>query len=232
MLLQVGMRNSVRTSELLQYRAEYSVPPRTERMIKAIEERDFQTFAELSMKDSNQFHAVCQDTFPPCVYMNQTSHSVSSLVHQLNEHFGEMVACYTYDAGPNACIFLLEKVALMYCTSCFNCAVQYVGLVAALLHHFYSDTPSTGQFLHGEKLELEPRPELLDKVTDQWNSPDRPAGLYQRLMCFLQLSLARAPGGLKYVLHTRPGEGPQQLTDPAAALLDKNGMPKNVQIKN
>jgi len=190
----VGMRNSVRTSELLQYRAEYSVPPRTERMIKAIEERDFQTFAELSMKDSNQFHAVCQDTFPPCVYMNQTSHSVSSLVHQLNEHFGEMVACYTYDAGPNACIFLLEK---------------YVGLVAALLHHFYSDTPSTGQFLHGEKLELEPRPELLDK-----------------------LSLARAPGGLKYVLHTRPGEGPQQLTDPAAALLDKNGMPKNVQIKN
>ena len=119
MLLQVGMRNSVRTSELLQYRAEYSVPPRTERMIKAIEERDFQTFAELSMKDSNQFHAVCQDTFPPCVYMNQTSHSVSSLVHQLNEHFGEMVACYTFDAGPNACIFLLEKVAPVYCTAGF-----------------------------------------------------------------------------------------------------------------
>ena len=76
----------------------------------AIEERDFQTFADITIRDSNQFHAICQDTFPPCVYMNQTSHAVSSLVHQLNEYFGENVACYTFDAGPNACLFLLEKV--------------------------------------------------------------------------------------------------------------------------
>ena len=82
-------------------------------MIKAIEERDFQAFADITIRDSNQFHAICQDTFPPCVYMNQTSHSVSALVHQLNEYFGEMVACYTFDAGPNACIFLLEKVRLL-----------------------------------------------------------------------------------------------------------------------
>ena len=79
----------------------------------AIEDRDFQTFADITIRDSNQFHAICQDTFPPCVYMNQTSHSVSSLIHQLNEYFGEMVACYTFDAGPNACIFLLEKVGLI-----------------------------------------------------------------------------------------------------------------------
>ena len=79
----------------------------------AIEERDFQTFADMTIRDSNQFHAICQDTFPPCVYMNQTSHSVSALLHQLNEYFGEMVACYTFDAGPNACIFLLEKVGIV-----------------------------------------------------------------------------------------------------------------------
>ena len=87
---------------------------RTEKIIKAIEEKDFQAFADITIRDSNQFHAICQDTFPPCVYMNQTSHSVSSLIHQLNEYFGEMVACYTFDAGPNACIFLLEKVCLPF----------------------------------------------------------------------------------------------------------------------
>ena len=76
----------------------------------AIEDRDFQTFADITIRDSNQFHAICQDTFPPCVYMNQTSHAVSSLVHKINEYFGENVVCYTFDAGPNACLFLLEKV--------------------------------------------------------------------------------------------------------------------------
>merc|ERR1712037_273996 len=100
-----GMRDSVRTSELLKYRAEYSVPSRTEKILKAIEECDFQTFAEITIKDSNQFHAVCQ------------------LIHQLNTHFGELVATYTFDAGPNACIFLTEK---------------FVGLVAALLRHFFA----------------------------------------------------------------------------------------------
>ena len=76
----------------------------------AIEERDFQTFADMTIRDSNQFHAICQDTFPPCVYMNQTSHAVSDLVHQINQFYGENVVCYTFDAGPNACLFLLEKV--------------------------------------------------------------------------------------------------------------------------
>lgn len=139
----VGMRNSVSTSELLKYRAEYSVPIRTDTIVKAIEERDFQTFADITIRDSNQFHAICQDTYPPCVYMNPTSHSVSSLVHQINDFFGEKVACYTFDAGPNACIFLLEK---------------YVGLVASLLQTLYSD--GGADFFRGDPIELECRKEL------------------------------------------------------------------------
>ena len=78
---------------------------RTEKIIKAIEEKDFQAFADITIRDSNQFHAICQDTFPPCVYMNQTSHSVSALVHQLNEYFGEMVACYTLMPDPTLVYF-------------------------------------------------------------------------------------------------------------------------------
>lgn len=42
------------------------------------------------MKDSNQFHAVCLDTYPPCVYMNDVSHSVSALIHKYNEEAGEI----------------------------------------------------------------------------------------------------------------------------------------------
>lgn len=184
----VGMRNSVKTSELLKYRAEHCVPRRTSEIVKAIEERDFQTFAELTMKDSNQFHAVCQDTYPPCVYMNSTSHAVSSLVHQLNTHFGELVACYTFDAGPNACIFLLEK---------------YVGLLASLLQHFFSPS-GENDFFRGEKIDSEP----------------------EKLSLASSLTVPKIVGGLKYLIFTRAGDGPQQCK-PTDDLLDKNGMPKN-----
>ncbi len=78
-------------------------------------DKNFPVFAELTMKDSNQFHAVCQDTYPPCVYLNQASHAVSSLVHQINSSSHNLVAAYTFDAGPNACIFLLEKVSFCKC---------------------------------------------------------------------------------------------------------------------
>merc|ERR1712131_468015 len=145
----LGMRSSVKTSELIKYRAQYSVPTRTDKIMTAIEERDFQTFADITIRDSNQFHAICQDTFPPCVYMNQTS-----------------------DAVPNACLFLLEK---------------YVGLVSSLLEHFFSD--GSADFFRGNKPDLETNKEVLDRVT-----------------------ISKSPGGLKYLILTTPGEGPEELS--------------------
>ncbi len=53
--------------------------------VQAIGKRDFSSFAALSMRDSNQLHAVCLDTTPPCVYMNDVSHAVQELVHRINE---------------------------------------------------------------------------------------------------------------------------------------------------
>ena len=53
----------------------------------------------------NKLHAVCLDTVPPCVYMNDTSHAGASLVEAINAAEGKAVAAYTFDAGPNACIF-------------------------------------------------------------------------------------------------------------------------------
>ncbi|XP_068618136.1 diphosphomevalonate decarboxylase [Battus philenor] len=105
----IGMMNSVNTSDLLKYRAKYSVPKRTEEISGAIINRDFAKFAELTMKDSNQFHAVCLDTYPPCVYMTDVSHKVVEIIHAYNDMCKELKVAYTFDAGPNACLYLLDK---------------------------------------------------------------------------------------------------------------------------
>lgn len=47
-------------------------------------------FGEITMKDSNSFHAICQDTYPPCVYLNQVSHEIISFVHDYNEAADEI----------------------------------------------------------------------------------------------------------------------------------------------
>lgn len=41
------------------------------------------------MKDSNQFHAVCLDTYPPCVYMTDVSHRIAAIIHGYNKNAGE-----------------------------------------------------------------------------------------------------------------------------------------------
>ena len=44
------MQNSVKTSDLLQYRAQHIVPKRMETLTKAILDKDYNTFAEETMK--------------------------------------------------------------------------------------------------------------------------------------------------------------------------------------
>lgn len=104
-----GMQLSAKTSPLLKYRVDSVLPKRVEDMINAIKSRDFQTFAELTMKDSNQFHAICEDTYPPLTYINDTSRSIRKFVHKYNEFYGVNRIAYTFDAGPNACIYLLSE---------------------------------------------------------------------------------------------------------------------------
>lgn len=104
-----GMSDSVKTSDLLNYRVKSCVPKRVEAMKSAILSKNFDKFANLTMRDSNQFHAVCLDTFPPCKYMNDVSHSISAFVHQYNTYRGENEVAYTFDAGPNACLYLRQE---------------------------------------------------------------------------------------------------------------------------
>ncbi|XP_075694468.1 diphosphomevalonate decarboxylase isoform X2 [Rhinoderma darwinii] len=103
-----GMQTSVETSPLLKLRAESVVPGRMVEMIEAIKKKDFEAFGQLTMKDSNQFHATCLDTYPPIFYLNQVSHRIISLVHRYNTYYGQTKVAYSFDAGPNAVIFTLE----------------------------------------------------------------------------------------------------------------------------
>jgi diphosphomevalonate decarboxylase len=106
-----GMETSRKTSLLLQHRAAHIVPARLQEIEAAYRNKDFETFGRITMQDSNQFHAVCMDTYPPIFYMNDVSKSIIKLVHVFNEYFGEIRAAYTFDAGPNAVIYTLDKVS-------------------------------------------------------------------------------------------------------------------------
>jgi len=116
-----AMRRSVQTSQLLQSRVSHIVPQRIMEMEKAISEHDFKKFAEITMKESNQLHAICQDTYPPIVppYMNETSHSIVQLITTLNE--SAVKAAYTFDAGANAVIFTLDA----YFEEVFGTVLKY-----------------------------------------------------------------------------------------------------------
>jgi diphosphomevalonate decarboxylase len=136
-----GMEKSVLTSELIKYRVEKCVPHRIHSMIQAIRDRDFNKFAEITMKDSNQFHAICLDTFPPCVYLNDISHTIINYIHEFNKNEGETKVAYTFDAGPNACLYLPEK---------------YVKRVLAFINHvFPNDNQESSEYLRGQHVEMD-----------------------------------------------------------------------------
>eukprot|EP00117_Sycon_ciliatum_P049673 scpid68360/ scgid35179/ Diphosphomevalonate decarboxylase; Mevalonate (diphospho)decarboxylase; Mevalonate pyrophosphate decarboxylase len=104
-----GMQTSVQTSQLLKHRAAVLVPDLLRGMEEAIHNKDFATFADLTMKDSNQFHAVCLDTYPPIFYLNDTSRRIIQMVTKVNAACGEAKVAYTFDAGPNAVLFVRSK---------------------------------------------------------------------------------------------------------------------------
>jgi diphosphomevalonate decarboxylase len=106
-----GMQITVSTSSLFPHRASTVVPKHMALMQKAILERDFETFAKVTMMESNSFHATCADTFPPIFYMNDVSKAAIRVVEGINEKAGKLVAAYTFDAGPNAVIYYEEANA-------------------------------------------------------------------------------------------------------------------------
>ncbi len=101
-----GMRMTAKTSSLFPSRVA-SVPSRITRLKQAIARKDFKTFAEVAMEESNSMHAVMLDTKPPLVYLNDTSKAIMAAVEEFNKE--NIRAGYSFDAGPNAHVFTEKK---------------------------------------------------------------------------------------------------------------------------
>lgn len=182
-----GMKISTETSELLQYRIQKCVPERTEEICKAIKERNFRKFAEITMKDSNQFHAICLDSYPPFSYMTAVSHKIIEMVHEYNSMCGDIKVAYTFDAGPNACLYLLE---------------EEVPKVIPIIQHFFPTTSKN--FITGLPTKLEVNAENLKNFSIQPENLD----------------------SVLYVIHTKVGDGPTEISD-GNHLLNEKGLPVN-----
>ncbi|MCX8197633.1 MAG: diphosphomevalonate decarboxylase [Candidatus Micrarchaeota archaeon] len=105
-----GMELTVKTSILYPERVR-TRPRMISLMKKAILERNLQAFLELTMKESSNLHAVMLDSYPPIIYLNDTSREIMEAVHEYNRKKGTVCAGYTFDAGPNAHVFTDEKYA-------------------------------------------------------------------------------------------------------------------------
>lgn len=193
-----GMQRTVATSPLLQARIQ-GVPDRMERISKAIQAKDFNTFAEITMQDSNQFHACCLDTSPPIFYMNDVSRSIIQLVTELNRASVEagkgLVAAYTYDAGPNAVIYALE---------------ENMKSIVELVNTYFPQKSFNDRFgLYG--------------------GGDVQIAKAEIMQGFKKDSMPVWPeGSVKEFIHTAVGDGPRTLGQ-EESLCDAKGMPKFVR---
>ena len=191
-----GMETSRLTSPLLQFRASSVVQPRLDEIEAAYLGRDFETFGKLTMQDSNQFHATCLDTYPPIFYMNDVSKAIIRLCTVLNNHYGEIKAAYTFDAGPNAVIYCQAKDSEL--------------VLAAMTHYFpapgaaeaYCNAPADYTRVQGANL----LPAELIAAMDK-------AGREPKA------------GDVKYVFYTKSGPGPVRQPLEEAILSPTTGLP-------
>lgn len=200
-----GMQETVETSDLMSHRIKYSAPKRMEEMKKAILEKDFNTFAEVTMKDSNQFHATCLDTFPPIFYLNDVSRSVIQLVTRYNALYRskgqDYRVAYTFDAGPNAVIYMPKANV-----------PEFVALAATI---FPKPEGASDEVFYGKQ-------ELIEAATKGSNSAE-----IKELIDTLKFPV-QAPGSIQRMIYTRVGPGPQILAkgyDGKVSLLNAEGLP-------
>jgi diphosphomevalonate decarboxylase len=104
----IGHDATVKTSTL--YNARLKSAEEEFRIVhNAVLKKDFNSLGKAIMRESNNMHATMLDTYPPIIYLNDTSRSIIYAVHELNEKHKKCVAAYTFDAGPNAHIITTNK---------------------------------------------------------------------------------------------------------------------------
>lgn len=101
-----AMRSTVRTSTLFPYRVS-KIEQKIEEIVTTIAQNDTHKFLELLMKESNGFHAVVGDSYPPICFLNDQSRAAIQFVHNYNATAQKNVVGYTFDAGCNPFLFVL-----------------------------------------------------------------------------------------------------------------------------
>ena len=105
----IGMKITKETSELFKYRINHVVKNNIEKLKKSLEEKDFSNLAEVIIKDSNNFHACCRDSYPTINYLNEESDFIMKCVYNLNKINEKNICAYTFDAGSNAFLIYENK---------------------------------------------------------------------------------------------------------------------------
>ena len=96
----IGMKESVNTSSLLEvlliycliyinfiykFRVKNVLSQRIADLKNALKSVNMNKISEISIKESNQFHSICLDTFPPVFYLNEFSQIIIQLVFEMNK---------------------------------------------------------------------------------------------------------------------------------------------------
>ena len=54
---------------------------------EAIANKKFDSFARLTIEDSNEFHAICLDSYPPIIYFNNHTISIIKSLSFINSYY-------------------------------------------------------------------------------------------------------------------------------------------------
>ena len=207
-----GMRDSVLTSELLPSRVSLIEEKRMQEMENSIKERNFKKLAELTMKDSNSFHSICMDTYPPLFYLNDKSKDIIQFVNMFNCDGRELKAAYSFDAGPNAFLFVLDEnlnqiMYLIYKIYFSNLTGVDEFLTSKLVQ---SENSKSGGVIDFGRI----KPELKFELDL----------FYEMYKARLRMTSSGFSGIIKYVIHSKVGEEPAIYdNDWNNSILDQNG---------
>ncbi|KAF8566761.1 hypothetical protein P879_06449 [Paragonimus westermani] len=186
-----AMERTVSTSPLYQLGRVQSAHINEKRLLDALRKRDFPTFAEVAMRESDQLHAVCLDTWPPCLFLSAVSLAIMRWVHRLNQYCGRILVAYTYDAGPNA-ILLAEETDMPF--------------ILRLLVFCFGSTKSTTIKPDSSMLTSTELGQPLKELSFSGIQYDT---FSQPIVAPLLDSLPRYEGGILQVISTQVGDGPQ-----------------------
>jgi diphosphomevalonate decarboxylase len=194
-----GMRDSVLTSEFLKARVELVERTRLSEMEEAIQARSFTKLAELTMKDSNSFHSVCMDTYPPLFYLNDKSKEIIQLVNQFNsveKDSDELKVAYSFDAGPNAFLFVLDEHLneLLFLVYTLYFCITTVSEEEWLTKYLVASKSIGSTSVYFNSISSE-RKSILREFCEEFKRRNR-------------IQASSSVGLIKYVLHSKVGQEP------------------------